>query len=293
MTGRIVVFGDLVDDIIAAVDRPIRPDTDTVAQITFTEGGSGANVAAWLGELGVPVDFHGRTGRGDRDRHAQALERFGVHPLIEEHPSAPTARIVVVVQDDHRTFLTSAGASATLGPSVVTGSALDGAFAVHVTGHSIRDRGRLAELPPLIDRARARGVLVSLDPSSAGFIDDLGGDFLDAIRSVDVLLPNLDEGRALTGESDPLAVARALRDVAATVVLTLGGEGVLVATADGVEHIPANVVELVDPTGAGDAFAAGFLAALRRGEGAPTAAREATRVAARAVSHLGGRPSAA
>lgn len=294
MTGRIVAFGDLVDDIIVTTAAPLRIDTDVDADIAYASGGSGANIAAWLGHLGTEVDFIGRVGTGDGARHRAELEQFGVRAHIVEDAERPTSRIVSIVHGDSRTFLVMNGASALVGPASVADALLAAASIVLVTGHSIRNDERLGQFPSLLARAREQGAIVALDPSSAGFIGDLGAErFRDVVRGVDVLLPNRDEGRVLSGESDPERAALALTEIAETVVLTAGGDGAYVAIRGrGVEHVPPQIAALVDPTGAGDAFDAGVIAGLWRGEDAVTAARGAVQVAARAVASLGGRPTA-
>jgi len=289
---RVVVIGDVIDDILVTPTRRIRRDTDTTARIALAQGGSAANAAAWLGSLGVRTDFRGRVGAGDAPRHIDALFAYGVRADIDEHPTLPTGRIVILIEGDHRSFLTDGGAARTLGAAAVTDGMLTGAAAVHLTGHSMLAAWQRAEATDLVARAAARDVPVVVDPSSAGFLRDVGPDrFLDAIAGVDALLPNLDEGRVLTGLDDPGEVAERLTQVARVVVLTLGSAGAIVARrGTDVVHVPAVGASVVDPTGAGDAFAAGFHAARVRGLGDVEAARSAAAIAGGAVAIPGGRP---
>ncbi|MEN9620784.1 MAG: hypothetical protein RL499_977, partial [Actinomycetota bacterium] len=117
---RVVVVGDVIDDIIVVPRGPIRTDTDTAASITRHPGGSACNTAAWLGWLGARVDLVGRVGTGDADRHASALRASGVDAHLSEDPTLPTGTIVIVVDGETRTMLTDRGANATLASTAVT-----------------------------------------------------------------------------------------------------------------------------------------------------------------------------
>lgn len=277
MPERFLVVGDVIDDIVAVQQGPLRTDTDTAATIRQLPGGSAANTAAWLASLGAKVAFAGAVGAPDLIRHAAALP--GVEARLVA-TNLPTGAIVVLVDGQQRSMLTSRGANAALDLGAVE---LDGFDHLHLTGHPLlqsTDGG--AAFTALIRRAKDAGLTVSVDPGSAGFIADFGVErFLAAIAGTDLLLPSLDEGRLLTGLEDPGEIVAALDFP--VVVLTAGADGAYVPG-----HIPAVAADVVDPTGAGDAFAAGFLAAYD-GDAA-AAARAAVVVAARAVAQVGARP---
>lgn len=295
MTGsRALVVGDVIDDIIVVPRGPVRADTDTAASITRHPGGSACNTAAWLGALGAPVDLVGRVGAGDAQRHAAALRASGVIAHLDEDATLPTGTIVIVVDGETRTMLTDRGANATLPVGAVTDALLDTAAVLHLTGYSLFDAFSLDDLAELIDRAHARGVLVTFDPGSTGFIADFGLErFCTALAGVDVLLPNLDEGRLLSGELDRAAVADALLAHCPAVVITGGSSSVLVARrGHAAVDVAVQARRAVDPTGAGDAFTAGLIAALLDGVDLVEAARAGVASAAVAVTQAGGRPAA-
>ncbi|MDP3208964.1 MAG: PfkB family carbohydrate kinase, partial [Rhodoglobus sp.] len=266
---------------------------DTPALIRQLPGGSAANTAAWLGELGAAVDFVGAVGRGaggsDAARHAAALP--GVVAHIATHPKLPAGTIVVVVQGQTRTMLTQRGANLALDPADVTADLLAGAGVLHLTGHVLLNDAGAAGVVDLIARANAAGVAVSVDPGSAGFIADYGVEpFLAAISGASIVFPSLEEGSILTGLAAPRSIALKLAESFETVVLTMGTEGVLVAQGETVEAVEAVPADVVDPTGAGDSFCAGFLAEWVRSRDATAAARAGVVVGARAVTTVGGRP---
>jgi sugar/nucleoside kinase (ribokinase family) len=287
---RIVVFGDVFDDVVVVPSHTIRPDTDTLSSIRTRAGGSAANTAAWLGSLGATVDFIGMVGAGDSARHAAQLPRVTAH--LTEHATLPTGTIVVIVEGETRTMLTEVGANAELTADSVTGAVLDAASLIHFTGYSLfGSPQRAAAVSRLFERAD--DTAISVDPGSAGFIADFGAErFLDAIDGAAFLFPNLEEGRLLTGLDDPLAIALSLAQRFDTVALTLDTEGVIVAQRGiGVERLPAVPAQIVDPTGAGDAFSAGFLAEWVRSGDAVAAARAGAVAGSWAVSSVGARPT--
>ena len=290
--GRIVCFGDLIDDVVVRPDGPIRTDTDTPSVIEQHPGGSAANTASWLGSIGAGVDFVGIVGAEELARHTLEFERFGVTPHLAAHPTLATGAIVVIVQGEERTMLTSRGANAELDPADVTDALLASAAVLHLTGHSIFHTRDTAAFTALIARARAAGVDVCVDPGSAGFLSDFGVErFLAIVDGANIVVPNLEEGRVLTGLVEPAAVASALTDRFDLVALTLDAAGVIVATP-GAEPlvIPAVGTTIVDPTGAGDAFTAGFLHGYTTTGDTDAAARAGAALASRAVSAMGARP---
>lgn len=109
---RVLVVGDVIDDLLVRPHRPIRPATDTPATITPSPGGSGANAAVWLARAGVRVRFVGRVGAADLARHAGLLRAAGVEPVLVPDPRRPTGSIVVLLDPDgERTMLTDRGAN--------------------------------------------------------------------------------------------------------------------------------------------------------------------------------------
>ena len=291
---RIVVFGDVIDDIVVVPTGPIRNDTDTPSSIRHRAGGSAANAASWLSDQGAAVDFVGRVAADDVARHVAIFERYGVTPHLIADTEHPTGTIIVLVDGNSRSMLTERGANASLSADDVSDELLDAASVLHFTGYSIYDSEDHAPLGRLFDRAAARGVAVSVDPASAGSLEDFGvEEFLTMISGASMLFPNFDEGKMLTGLTDPEQIALALAERFSLVALTLGEGGVVVAqTGQPVVTVDAKSLTIVDPTGAGDAFSAGFLASWTRNEDATQAARAGVAAAARAVVTVGGRPEA-
>jgi sugar/nucleoside kinase (ribokinase family) len=277
VTPRVVVLGDVMCDVVAWHDRPIAPGSDTPARVVMRPGGSGASVAAWLAHAGVPVALIGRAGRDAAAEIAlRGLE--GVDVRVARDGERPTGTCVVVVAPGgERTMLPDAGANDGLSPDDLPDDLFAGPGVLHVAGYMLLRPGSRPAALAALERARAAGMRISVDPSSAA---PLRADpaFLDRARPVDLLLPNALEHAALPR-----------LDGVREVVVTCGADGA--RWTDGVAraHVPAVPLgDVRDTTGAGDAFAAGFLSAW---PGPPEAALAAgVRLAAEAIALEGARP---
>jgi len=276
----IVVLGELMMDVVAVQDGPQAPASDTPARITLRPGGAGANTAAWLAHAGVPVALIARTG-DDAARELALAGMDGVDLRVARDREHRTGTcIVLVAPGGERTMLPDPGANVALAPADLPADLFAPGNVLHVSGYSLLRHGPRAAALEALDRARDAGMPISLDPASAALLR-ADPAFLDRARPVDLLLPNEDELRVL-GDG--------LRGVGETVVKR-GPRGA--RWTDGVRSVDVRAapVELVvDTTGAGDAFAAGYLSVWR--EGGPEAALEAgVRLAAQAVGCEGGRPA--
>jgi sugar/nucleoside kinase (ribokinase family) len=289
---RIVVFGDIANDVVAVPKSVIRPDTDTTSTIRPRPGGSAANTAAWLGSLGTPTDFIGSVGIADVDYHIAELRKQNVVPHLSIAPGLPTCTIVIIVEGEHRTMLTERGANRALRAEDLSDELLEEAVILHLTGYSLLDGPRAPGMLELIDRAHAAGVTVSINPGSAGFIADFGPtEFLAGIVGADILFANAGEGALLCSETSAERMAQVLSERHGLAVITQGADSVFVAEAGGDPiSVPVPPVRLVDPTGAGDAMAAGFLNSWIVERDMLKAAQAGVLVAARAVMLMGGRP---
>ncbi|WP_375388104.1 carbohydrate kinase family protein [uncultured Amnibacterium sp.] len=289
MTG-ILAIGDVIDDVIVRPAGPIAPDTDTPSAIERTAGGSAANTACWLGASGASATLVATVGREDVPRHEALLERHGVVPHLRGVDRA-TGTIVVLSQGGSRAMLTDRGANAETAPDDVDDGLLADHALLHLTGHVLGGPDRDEGWRALLARARLAGLSTSVAPGSAAWLQDLGpGRFRRITAGADLLLAGLDEARLLTGLDDPQAAARALAASHGLVVVTLGGDGSLLARGDRVLRVPIVTTEVVDVTGAGDAYAAGLLGALLQGASDAEAGAAAAALAARAVARVGARP---
>jgi sugar/nucleoside kinase (ribokinase family) len=299
VSGALLVVGDIVTDVVARHRGPLASGTDTAAAVRTLPGGAGANVACWAAHWGCEdVRLLGRVGADADAWHERELTASGVRPRLVVDQEAPTGTVICLVDTGaaaERTFLTDSGASLRLAPDDWSPSLLDGVARVHLSGYLLFSAPSRALVAVVLESARARGVPVSLDPASAGFLTELGVDrFLALAEGVDVLLPSRDEACLLTGLPDPVDAAAKLSRHVPLVVAKQGGDGALVARAGEVQaRVPAVPATPRDTTGAGDAFTGAFLAALLAGAEPEDAAVQGCRAGARAVERVGGRPPTA
>jgi sugar/nucleoside kinase (ribokinase family) len=271
----ILVIGDVMDDLVVRPLGRIVARSDTPADMQRHPGGSGANTAAWLGHLGAAVRFAGRVGLADVRRHASALERCGVDARLVGDGRIQTGRIVVLTHD--RSMFTDRGANLALGPDDLPADLLDGVTFIHVSGYALLEKGTRTAVLDLVNRS---GLPWSIDPASAAFVRDTG--FLSWTAGATICFPNEDEADVLEG---------GLLDAYEVLVLKRGSRGarVLRRGAETIE-VPAQTATEIDPTGAGDAFAAGYLAALMAGRDDAACAAAGVAAAAEAVGRPGARP---
>lgn len=286
----VLAVGDVIDDVIVRPAGPIAADTDTPSTIERIAGGSAANTACWLASIGTPASLVASVGREDRERHEALLAAHGVAPHLKPVPRA-TGTIVVVSQGESRAMLTDRGANEETSPADVTDSLLAAHDVLHVTGHVFAGPDRDAGWHDLFARASLAGLTTSVAPGSAGHLRAMGPErFGRIVAGVDLLIAGLEEAQLLTGMADAEGAAVALAAAHPLVVVTLGGGGSLVASQGAAAHVPPVPAQVVDVTGAGDAYAAGLLAALLTGATDAEACGRAAALAARAVAEVGARP---
>jgi sugar/nucleoside kinase (ribokinase family) len=292
----IVAVGDLMVDVVAAAAEPLAHASDTAARVRWTGGGAAANVAAWLAHQDVQVSLVARAGDDLAGRGAvDELRAAGVRTHVALDPERATGTCVVVIgADGERTMLPDRGANLALAPEDVPAACFTAGHHLHLSGYVLLHDGPRAAGLAALDHAREAGMTISVDPASAAPLQACGPErFLDWARGVDALLPNLDEARVLTGEHEPEAAARKLVDLAGAreVVVTLGAGGAVWTDGHDVAWADApRGRRVVDATGAGDAFAAGWLAAHHRGSDPRGALGAGCALGALAVARAGARP---
>lgn len=291
---RVVVVGDLVTDVLVTTGGPLSPGSDTMATIMQRGGGAGANTACWLAECGVDVALVARVG-GDEVGRARTLELLGanVEAVVSVDHAAITGTVVVLVgTDGERTMLADRGASLRLSVEDIDPRVFEPGAHLHLSGYVLLDEHSRGAAMFALDSARAQGMTVSVDAASAAPLSMVGPEaFLSWTAGVGLLFANTDEARVLTGCLDATAAAVTLAQRYPIAVVKDGAAGAVWASAGTIRHCPAEPVQVIDTTGAGDAFAAGLLADwLAPGSTADSALVAGAECAARSVMIPGGRP---
>ena len=288
----VVCVGILVADLfVPPLPRLPRPgELQLVDNMLLSAGGCAANAAMDLARLGARVAVAGKVGN---DFFAgfvrQELESKGVDVSgIRQSATAPTASTVIlpVVGQDRR-YIHTVGANADLRVEDVDLDQVSGARILYVGGYLLFPGFEPAGLAQLFQFARGRGIQTILDVAGPRAEQSLSA-LAPVLPFTDVFLPNQDEAAIITGESDAWQQAKRLLALGArTVVITCGGQGVVVRTQQTAFAAQALPIEFVDGSGAGDAFDAGFVVGLLEGWGLERTVAFASAVGASACTQLG------
>jgi sugar/nucleoside kinase (ribokinase family) len=291
----VVVVGDVMTDVVAVMSRGLARGSDTPSTIATYGGGSGANVAAWLAHQAVPTTYVGRVGRDPFGRTAvEQLQTSGVSVWVTEADEAATGTCVVLVEPGgERSMLPDTGANATLLPADLPPTAFRAGGHLHLSGYVLLNAGSRDAGLAALDLAASARMTVSIDPSSGALLRAVGPErFLEWTRGADLVFANAEEAGLLAGTGEPHAAAARLADTYREVVVKIGPDGALWQAGFITASAPAERgVAVVDTTGAGDAFAAGFLASWLLHPEPESALAAGNRLAGTVVSQPGARPA--
>jgi sugar/nucleoside kinase (ribokinase family) len=293
---RVVVVGDLMTDTVAHAALALARGSDTPATVTMHGGGSGANIAAWLAVDGAEVAFVGRRGADIAGRNRDMeLMGYGVDARLVMDPERPTGTCVVMVthKGDH-TMLSDPGANAALSADDLPQDLFAPGSHLHVSGYTLLNPGSRDAVLTALSHADRAGMSISVDGASSAPLERIGAEpFLQMTNGATLLFVNADQGKVLTGREDPGQAARVLNAWYPHVVMKLGPDGAMMYSGgrpDAV-RVPAQPVErIVDGTGAGDAFVAGFLPPWLDNKPPGEALASGCRLASSALSLVGARP---
>jgi sugar/nucleoside kinase (ribokinase family) len=258
-------------------------------------GGSAANTIVGVASFGGRAHYVGKV-RDDQlgDVFSHDLRAVGVGfstPAATTGP--PTGRcLIVVTPDAQRTLTTFLGASVSLGPADVDKGLIERAGILYLEGYLFDPPEAQRAFRTAAEIAHAAGRRVALTLSDPFCVDRHRAAFRELVeRHVDILFANEAEIRSLYQASDFEAAARQVRGHCAIAALTRSEHGSVVVAGDQVHVIEAHPVKaVVDTTGAGDLYAAGFMVGLGRGVDLPTCGRLGSLAAAEVISHVGARP---
>ena len=280
----------LVDEIhavrlIAAAENP-----------TESSGGSAANTMAGLASFGSKGWFIGKV-RNDRlgNSFASDLARIGVHyetPMAEGGPSTACC-IVAVTPDGHRSMSTYLGACRELTVEDIDEYRIATGAVLYVEGYLWDDERSKAAIRKAMHAAKASGRKIAFTLSDPFCVGRYRSEFLNLLRhDIDILFANEEEAKSLFSVANFDSALEHARDWPGLAVITRSEKGCVVAAPSGEFHMQEAepVARVVDTTGAGDQFAAGFLHGFARGLDLGSCARLGSIAAAEVISHYGARP---
>jgi sugar/nucleoside kinase (ribokinase family) len=281
-------------DIVAQIptsphDLHLGNDTRTV--ISTHGGGAGGNVASWLAVLGNEVTMVGRIGDDAAGAAITAeFDALGISYGDIVKDGLHTGVVICLVDPSgERTMLADNGANA--GLSIDDLPALDGVDAIYITGYApLAPFSRIGVLE-MVRVISARGIPIFFDPATVGGMKDVPIDeILSWCGLMNTLIMNEEEAIYLSGSSDLEAALRFFLDYAQRAIIKRGSQGAIGLERSGeIISIGTHATQVIDTTGAGDSFAAGFIDAITSGSNFAQAIERASAVAAHCVAIVGAR----
>ncbi|MCU0847524.1 MAG: adenosine kinase [Spirochaetes bacterium] len=254
-----------------------------------TPGGSAANTAAGISNLGGNSVFLGMVGRDEYgDLYSRETEDAGVIPRIGRHDRMTGHAITFITPDSERSFATHLGAAQELTPDVVEEDVVRAGRIIHIEGYLFEPENLRAACYKALKIAKKSGVLVSIDLSDPSLIGRIHGVFSDVVREyADVVFVNEEEARAFTGK-DAADALDMIYGMCRFAVVKLGSAGSMIKTGGETFRIPVYKTSVVNTNGAGDMYASGVLYGISRG----LSPAEAGKIGSYASSLVVARPGA-
>ena len=288
----------LVKGSMALVDlERSRTIYEAMGPTTEASGGSAANTAAGIAALGGRVAFLGHVADDALGRaFVHDIRSMGVYFEPTPAPTGPDRMtghcLVLVTEDAERTMATHLGVASDFSSVDLHDAHLTAAQVVYLEGYLWEQPPAKEAMREAIEVAHANNAAVALSLSDPFCVEHHQREFLDLLTGdLDLLFANEEELTKLFGLSDTDAALRAVEETGVLAAVTRGPAGCVVVTAQGPVTVPAAPVDrVVDTTGAGDLFAAGFLYGITNGIGPGEAARLGGLCAAEVISHVGARP---
>jgi len=291
-TKKILCIGDIMLDVTVLLNRPIVEGLESRAKISTQGGGAAANVASWLAFNKTPSYLVVRIGDDSAGQTLiTELESYGVEHSSRVIPNMNTGVVIVIVgREGERTMFPDSGANSGLGLSDLPD--LSQFSAVYLSAYSLINTQSRTGVLEMIDAIKAVGLRIILDPATVGVLIEVGvsaaSEWLDFI---DTIILNEEESHFLTGKENPVEAAAKLLEHVNTVVIKRGSNGALGQVRGGqLIQVEAKRTTVVNTTGAGDAFAAGFISIWANNGPLIDALESGADLAAECVALVGARP---
>lgn len=251
----------------------------------ITSGGSAANTIHGLAKLGVPTGFIGKVGKDELGNFFKTdLENSNITPVLLESETASGKAIALVSPDSERTFATYLGAAVELSAYDINKELFKGYSYFHIEGYLVQNH-ELIETAVRI--AKENGLKVSLDLAAYNVVEANLGFLQRIIKNyVDIVFANEEEAKAFTGQ-EPDEALNTIADMCEIAVVKIGKEGSLIKKDNNIAKVGIINVDSIDTTGAGDLYAAGFLAGLVQDRNLNTCGEMGALLAGKVIENLG------
>ena len=288
---KILCIGDLALDVISQLKEPINYGNDTASRISSHPGGQAANVSTWITRTHSKAQLVARVGN-DPVGFAliSDLDKYGVEHMNLMHSGRPTGVVVILVDaNGERTMFPDNGANADLEVSDLPPLAdVDG---VYLSGYALLDFRSRDAILSMIAKIKAAGKPIYFDPTTTGAMKIVSRDeVLSWVKLMDGILLNSEEALYLGDAKDVETAEKNLTAYTPLVVIKLGSRGAMAVHKDVVAKVSAVTTNVVDTTGAGDSFAAGFIPKWLETNDLEASLSAGTALAAKCVATVGARP---
>ncbi len=288
---KILCIGDLALDVIAQLKESINYGNDTSSRISTHPGGQAANVSTWITRTNAKAQLVARVGN-DPVGFAliSDLDKYGVDHMNLMRSGRPTGVVVILVDaNGERTMFPDNGANADLEVSDLP--PLDGFDGVYLSGYALLDFRSRDVVLAMIKKIKAAGIPIFFDPTTTGAMKIVSREeVLSWVSLMDGILLNAEEAIYLGGDSQIELAEENLKAYTPLVVIKLGSRGAMAIFKDESVRVAAVTTNVVDTTGAGDSFAAGFIPMWLQTHDLDQALTAGTSLAAKCVATVGARP---
>ena len=291
--GQILCIGDVMLDVVIRINTEVNYGSDTPAKISTHGGGAAANVASWLAFSNHEVQLVSRVGDDPAGTAVMAeLDKLGVQHGNIVIQGAQTGVVAVLVdKTGERTMFPDSGANAGLELSDLPDLAQFSA--VYLSAYSLINPLSRTGILEIISKIKSANLRIILDPATVGVLIEVGVATANSwLEFVDCIVLNEEESQFLTGKKNPVDAASELLKSVNTVVIKRGSNGALGQTRGGqLIQTEAKKTTVVNTTGAGDAFAAGFISIWAKSGELIEALESGIDLAAKCVALIGARPT--
>lgn len=290
--GLILCIGDVMLDVVVRINTEVNYGSDTPAKISTHGGGAAANVASWLAFSNHEVQLVSRVGDDPAGTAVMAeLDKLGVQHGNIVIQGAQTGVVAVLVdKTGERTMFPESGANSGLNLSDLP--ALENVSAVYLSGYSLLNPASTTGVVAMVNAITSAKIPIIFDPASVGTMNHVGlASVKNILPRMDIVILNEEEAFYLTGRSDIQLALKELNELVPIVVIKRGSQGAIAIKRDlDSLEVLAKSANVIDTTGAGDAFAAGFIGSWIEKSDLLAAMGSAIDLATQCVAIIGARP---
>ena len=290
--GLILCIGDVMLDVVVRINTEVNYGSDTPAKISTHGGGAAANVASWLAFSNHEVQLVSRVGDDPAGTAVMAeLDKLGVQHGNIVIQGAQTGVVAVLVdKTGERTMFPESGANSGLNLSDLP--ALENVSAVYLSGYSLLNPASTTGVVAMVNAITSARIPIIFDPASVGTMNHVGlASVKNILPRMDIVILNEEEAFYLTGRSDIQLALKELNELVPIVVIKRGSQGAIAIKRDlDSLEVSAKSANVIDTTGAGDAFAAGFIGSWIEKSDLLAAMGSAIDLATQCVAIIGARP---